>query len=98
MAYIKSQLRNGGRPIRLSPTKFIRFLVYATNDTAAEVVAAGYFNEARADLSVGSIIDALKRQCHGCQHYRYLTRSGRTEHMTVAGILWPRFSFFGRWS
>ncbi len=33
MAYLKSQLRNDGRPIRLSSTKFIRFLTYATNAT-----------------------------------------------------------------
>lgn len=66
MAFIKSQLRNGGRPIRLSSTKFIRFLTYATNDTAAEVVAAGYFNDARADMSVGTIIDA-EVDCDGTQ-------------------------------
>ena len=58
MAFIKSALKNSGRPVRLSNTKFIRWLNYATNDIKATVIAAGYFNDARADLSVGSIIDA----------------------------------------
>lgn len=66
MALIKSQLRNSGRPIRLSNTKFIRWLTYATNDTKAEVIAAGYFNDVRADLSVGSIIEA-EVDCDGTQ-------------------------------
>lgn len=66
MAFIKSQLRNAGRPIRLSNTKFIRHLTYDTNDTKAEVIAAGYFNNARADLSVGSIIE-IEADCDGTQ-------------------------------
>lgn len=66
MAFIRKQLRNGGRPIPLSNTKVIRFLTYATNDAKAEVIAPGYFNNGRADLSVGSIIDA-EVDCDGVQ-------------------------------
>lgn len=59
MSFEKSRLTNSGRPIKLTPTRYVRFLTYATDDTKAEVIAAGYFNNARADMSVGSIIDAV---------------------------------------
>lgn len=59
MAFQKSQLTNSGRPIRLSNTRWIRFLNYAHDDVKAVVIAAGYFNEAKKDLSVGSVIDAV---------------------------------------
>ncbi|PZU23920.1 MAG: hypothetical protein DI589_06595 [Shinella sp.] len=59
MSFVKSQLTNRARPVRISNTVYIRDLFYATNDTKAEVTAAGYFNNAKADLSVGSLITAL---------------------------------------
>lgn len=59
MAFIKSQLTNSGRPIRLSSTRYVRWLTYATDDAKAVVATAGYFNDARADMSVGSIIDCV---------------------------------------
>lgn len=85
MAYLKSQLRNDGRPIRLSSTKFIRFLTYATNDLKAVVIAPGYFNEARADLTVGSVIRA-EVDCGGTQtHVRMrVTAVPSSGNVTVA--------------
>lgn len=59
MAFSKYQLTNSGRPIRLSPTRYVRWLNYASDDAKAVVIAAGYFNAAKADLSVGSIIDCV---------------------------------------
>lgn len=32
---------------------------YSTNDTAAEVLAAGYFNDARKYIKAGSVIEAV---------------------------------------
>lgn len=59
MALNKRAVTNSGRPIRISEGKFIRFLNYATNDTKAEILAAGYFNGVRADLSVASVCDCV---------------------------------------
>lgn len=58
MVFNSSQLRNSGRPIRVSSDKVIRYLTYATNDAKADVLAPGYFNNARVDLSIGTIIEA----------------------------------------
>jgi len=87
--FIKSQLRNAGRPIRLSNTKFIRFLVYASNDTKAEIIAAGYFNNAKPDLSVGSIID-VEADCDGTQESVRLrvTAVPTSGNVTVADVTW----------
>lgn len=57
MPFYKGLLRNSSLPVRLGNGRSVRFLNYATNDTKAEVMAAGYFNDARLDLSVGSIIE-----------------------------------------
>jgi len=60
MTFVKSQLTNSGRPIRLSAARTIRWLNYAHgSDAKAVVIAAGYFNDAKPDLSVGSIIDCV---------------------------------------
>jgi hypothetical protein len=87
MAFSKNQLRNSGRPIRLSSVKFIRFLTYATNDVEAVVIAGGYFNEARADLSVGSVIHA-EVDCGGTQVSvrMRVTAVPSTGNVTVAKI------------
>lgn len=45
--------------ITLSGNRMIHFFNYATDNTAAETVAAGYFNDSRAALTVGSVIDAV---------------------------------------
>ncbi|MGG7535351.1 hypothetical protein [Rhizobium sp. 12,4] len=45
--------------IALSGGRKVGFYNYATDDTAAEMVAAGYFNNSRVALSVGSVIDAV---------------------------------------
>lgn len=89
MAFITSQLRNSGRPIRLSPTKYIRFLTYATNDTKAEVLTAGYFNNARADLSVGSKIEA-EVDCDGTQEtvIMRVATVPPTGNVTVTDVTW----------
>lgn len=57
MAFRKENLTNSGRPIMMRDGRAVRFLTYATDDLKAEVSAAGYFNAARLDLSVGSIIE-----------------------------------------
>lgn len=87
MAYIKSQLRNDGRPIRLGPNKFIRFLTYASNDTKAEIIAAGYFNDARPDLTVGSVM-TIEADCDGTQTYARVrvTAVPTTGNVTVADV------------
>jgi hypothetical protein len=45
--------------VPMSGGRNIGFFNYATDNTAAETVAAGYFNDSRAALTVGSIIDAV---------------------------------------
>ncbi|GAA2871918.1 hypothetical protein GGQ99_000965 [Aminobacter niigataensis] len=39
--------------------KSVDFMSYATGDAVATVIAAGYFNGARAKLKVNTIIDAV---------------------------------------
>jgi hypothetical protein len=58
MAHEPRQLRRYNS-ITLSGNRTIHFCNYATDHTAAEVVTAGYFNDSRAALTVGSIIDAV---------------------------------------
>lgn len=45
--------------ITLSGNRLIHFFNYATDNTAAETITAGYFNLSRNALTVGSIIDAV---------------------------------------
>lgn len=45
--------------VPLSGGRNAHFFAYATDNTAAETIAAGYFNESRGALTVGSIIDAV---------------------------------------
>lgn len=45
--------------VTLSGNKVIHFLNYAANETAAEVVAAGWFNTIRDQVTVGSVMDAV---------------------------------------
>lgn len=45
--------------IQVSGVGQMQFFDYATEATEAEVLAAGFFNDARDTLTVGSIIDAI---------------------------------------
>jgi len=56
MAHIVRNLRRR-TTISLSPQ--VMFFDYATNHTKAEVLAAGFFNESRGNLTPRSIIDAI---------------------------------------
>lgn len=42
-----------------SAGKRVDFMNYATPDAVATVIAAGYFNNARAKLQVNTVIDAM---------------------------------------
>ncbi|YBV97531.1 hypothetical protein M1D80_11820 [Phyllobacteriaceae bacterium JZ32] len=54
---IRSLIRMTTVPIE--PGRRVNFYRYASNDAAATVIAAGYFNEARAELTKGDIIEAV---------------------------------------
>lgn len=56
MAHQPRQLRRYNS-IVLSGNRKIHFFNYASDHTRAEIVTAGYFNESRSALSVGSVID-----------------------------------------
>jgi len=43
----------------LAGNRQVSWYNYATNDTASEVVAAGYFNDARNTVKVGDCVDAI---------------------------------------
>ncbi|WP_377299627.1 hypothetical protein [Rhizobium sp. SGZ-381] len=58
MAHQPTQLRRSNS-ITLTGNVKVHFFDYATNHTKAETIAAGYFNDSRAALSVSSIIDAV---------------------------------------
>jgi hypothetical protein len=58
MAHQPTQLRRSNS-ITLTGNVKVHFFNYATNHTKAEAIAAGYFNDSRAALSVSSIIDAV---------------------------------------
>jgi hypothetical protein len=45
--------------VPLSGGRAIHFNAYATDNTKAETIAAGYFNDSRSALTVGSIINAV---------------------------------------
>lgn len=45
--------------VTLPGNRIVHFFNYAANETAAEVVAAGWFNSIRDQLTVGSVIDAV---------------------------------------
>jgi hypothetical protein len=58
MAHQPTQLRRSNS-ITLTGNVKVHFFDYATNHTKAEMIAAGYFNDSRAALTVSSIIDAV---------------------------------------
>ncbi|WFS02212.1 hypothetical protein [Rhizobium tumorigenes] len=58
MAHDKLRLRRYNS-VTLSSNRQIHFFNYATDNTAAEMLTAGYFNASRAALTVGSMIDAV---------------------------------------
>ena len=45
--------------ITLSKNRLIHFFHYASDDTAAQIMTAGYFNASRAALTAGSIIECV---------------------------------------
>ncbi|MGV0912433.1 hypothetical protein [Martelella sp. FOR1707] len=54
----KYNLTTAGKTVALTNTRMVGMKYYATDDTVAEVTAAGYFNPSRADLSVNTLIVA----------------------------------------
>ena len=87
MAFSKYHLTNSGRPNRLTAARTIRWLTYATDDAKAVVIAAGYFNDARPDLSVGSIIDCVVNAAAGAAYVKLrVTAVPATGNVTVADI------------
>lgn len=68
MAHVKTRLVSAGKPVMLSNTRIVRFFNYATDNTKAEVLTAGFFNDSRGDLSVNSIINAVV-DCDGTPEY-----------------------------
>lgn len=72
MPHVKFRLVSAGRPVNITNQRQIKFFNLATDDLQAEVVAAGYFNDSRADLTPGSIIHALMAASSGSPVYRDL--------------------------
>lgn len=54
----KTQLRRE-QSVKIAGVGQIQFFQYATEATEAEVIAAGWFNPAREQLTVGSVIEAI---------------------------------------
>ncbi|MGR6465443.1 hypothetical protein [Rhizobium sp. PAMB 3182] len=52
-------LKSAGQSISLSNTRFGGFKNYVTDHTKAEVIADGYFNKSRKDLSTLTVINVL---------------------------------------
>lgn len=85
MAHNKYRLVSAGRPVILSNTRVVKFFNLATDDTQAQVAAAGYLNASREDLTVNSIINVVY-DCAGTPGYaRYrVTAVPSTGNVTVA--------------
>lgn len=67
----KRNLTSAGRSVSLSNTRVVKFFNYATDETLAEVTAAGYFNDVRADVSLNSIVHCVV-DCDGTPNYATL--------------------------
>lgn len=88
MAHSKFRLVSRGRPVVLSNTRIVKFFNLATDDTKAEVIAAGYFNDSRADLTVNSVIDFVY-DCDGSPGFARarVTAVPATGNVTVSEIV-----------
>lgn len=87
MAANKNHVNSLGRAVPLSNTRQIGFKFHATDDTKTEVTTAGYFNNVRADLSVGTII-AVVADLDGTPKFMFLrcTAVPASGNVTVAVI------------
>ncbi|MCF1468502.1 hypothetical protein FS764_16465 [Agrobacterium vitis] len=68
MAHVKTRLVSAGRPVMLSNTRIIKFFNCASDNTKAEILTAGFFNDSREDLTPHSIINMVA-DCDGTPEY-----------------------------